>query len=413
MKQNIREISSAELAVFKKKMKMLGKFKGKNTELITLYIPEGTDRSTVMNQLTDELSQSSNIKSPTTRKNVQGALRKITTFLKKINFKIPKNGLVVFSGNVSETEGRSDIRLFTVNPIKDLKVKLYWCDSEFHLAPLEEMLAPNEYFGIIAIDKNEATIAQLFGKKYEILYHTASTVPGKTRAGGQSSQRFERLREEATQDFFKKISEKANNYFLPYGEKLKGIIIGGPGVTKRYFINKDLIHHELQKRIIGTVDTSYTDESGIREIVQKSGELLKDTELMKEKVLLENFLGEIARDGLAMYGQKEVEEALEQGKAEKLLVSEAIDWIVVEKLCGTCNKTEMEIFKDPDKYDPAKLKCSCGGNVEVMEEVDYLDYIVEKAKDTGAEVSVISTETGEGKQFYEGFGGLGAILRYK
>ena len=409
----IQEISSAEMAVFKKKMKMLDKFKGKNTELITLYIPEGTDRSSVMNQLTEELSQSSNIKSPQTRKNVQGALRKITTFLKKINFSIPRNGLVVFAGNISEVDGRSDIRLFTINPVKDLKVKLYWCDSTFHLIHLKDMIAPNEYYGLIAIDKSEATIAQLFGKKYEILYHTASTVPGKTRAGGQSSQRFERLREEAAQDFFKKISEKVNTYFLPYGDKMKGLIIGGPGVTKRYFINKDMIHHELQKKIIGTIDISYTDESGIREIVQRSGDILKDTDMMKERVILEDFLGEIAKDGLATYGQAEVEKALEDGKVEKLLISEEIEWIVIEKLCGHCNKTEIEIFKDPDDYDPLKAKCSCGGDVEIMEEVDYLDYMVEKAKSTGAEVSVISTETGEGKQFLDGFGGIAAILRYK
>jgi peptide chain release factor subunit 1 len=413
MNQKIDEISSAELAVFKKKLKLLEKFKGKNTELITQYIPEDTDRSSVMNQLTDEISQSSNIKSPQTRKNVQGALRKITTFLKKIDFKIPRNGLVVFAGNVSEIDGRSDIRLFTINPIKNLKVKMYWCDSEFHLVHLKEMLAPNEYFGLITIDKNEATLAQLFGKKYEILAHFTSLVPGKTRAGGQSSQRFERLREEAAQDFFKKISERVNDYFLPYGDKLKGLIIGGPGITKRYFINKGMIHHELQKKIIGVLDTSYTDESGIREIVQKSEDLLKDTELIKETQILDHFLGEIAKDGLATYGQKEVETALEQGKISKLLISEAIEWIVVEKLCGHCNKTEIEIFKDPNKYDSQKVKCSCGGDVELLEEVDYLDYMVEKAKSIGAEVNVISTETGEGKQFFEGFGGIGAMLRYK
>ena len=122
----------AELAVFKKKLKQLEAYRGRHTELITLYVPYGTDRSTVMNQLSEEINQSSNIKSPTTRKNVQGALRKIIVFLKKIDFKLPPHGIVVFSGNVSEVEGRSDIRLFTVHPLKDLNTKLSWCDSQFH-----------------------------------------------------------------------------------------------------------------------------------------------------------------------------------------------------------------------------------------------------------------------------------------
>jgi peptide chain release factor subunit 1 len=403
----------AELAVFKKKLKQLASYKGRHTELITLYIPHGTDRSTVMNQLSEEINQSSNIKSPTTRKNVQGALRKIIVFLKKINFKLPKNGIVIFSGNISEVEGRSNIKILTVYPLKDLNTKLYWCDSEFHLDPLREMVVPNEFYALMTIDKNEATIAQLSGKKYEVIGHFTSTVPGKTRAGGQSSQRFERLREEAMQDFFKRVGEKFNGYFASNLEKVTGVIIGGPGMTKQYFIDKQAIHHELGKKVIGVVDTSYTDEGGIRELVQKSETLLKDTEMMREKVTLDNFLGEVAKDALATYGAKEVEKAMEDGKVKQLIISEEIPWIVIKKLCGHCEKEEFETFKNPGDYDEAKVSCSeCKSKVEVMEEVDYLDYMIEKANETGAEVRVVGTETAQGKNFLEGFGGVGAILRY-
>ena len=246
--QSLEAVLEADLAVFRKKLKMLEAFKGRHTELITQYIPPGTDRSSVMNQLSEEINQSSNIKSPSTRKNVQGALRKIIGFLKNINFKLPQTGLVVFAGNVSESEGRSDIRLFTVTPVRPLKVKLYWCDSAFHIDHLKEMMAPNDFYAIMTIDKNEATIAQLIGKKYEILGHFTSMVPGKTRAGGQSAMRFERLREEAMQDFFKKSAEKFNSYFEPHLARVKGVLIGGPGMTKNYFVEKKVIHHELEKK---------------------------------------------------------------------------------------------------------------------------------------------------------------------
>ncbi|HLD58630.1 MAG TPA: peptide chain release factor 1, partial [archaeon] len=136
----LEKIDEAEIALFKKKLKKLKEFRGKGTELISLYMPEDADRSSVMGQITEEMSQSSNIKSPQTRKNVQGALRKIDNFLKQINFKIPKNGLVVFCGNISEQEGKSDIQLMTLRPIRPLRTKLYWCDSEFHLTPLEDMV---------------------------------------------------------------------------------------------------------------------------------------------------------------------------------------------------------------------------------------------------------------------------------
>ena len=414
MKPLIEEISEAEFAVFKKKLKMLENYKGRHTELITQYIPAGTDRSTVMNQLSEEINQSGNIKSPSTRKNVQGALRKIIVFLKKIDFKIPATGLVVFAGNISEKEGRSDIRLFTVVPIKNLKVKLYWCDSAFHIDHLKEMLTPNDFYALMVIDKNEATIAQLSGKKYEILGHFNSMVPGKTRAGGQSSQRFERLREEAMQDFFKKSAEKFNAYFMPHTQRIKGILIGGPGITKNYFIEKKVLYHEFEKKIIGVVDTAYTDEGGIREMVQRSQELLKDTELMKERLILEKFLEEVAKDGLATYGQGEVEKTLQEGRVSTLIISEDIPWLVFRKLCEHCNNEEIEIMKDPHEYEEEKVRCSkCNSKIEVTEEIDYLDYMMEKAKASGANVRVISTETNEGKHFLQSFGGIAALLRYK
>jgi len=412
--QKLDEVPEADLAVFKKKMKMIEAFKGRHTELITQYIPPGTDRSTVMGQLSEEINQSSNIKSPSTRKNVQGALRKIIGFLKNINFKLPTNGMVVFAGNVSETEGRSDIRLFTITPVRPLKVKMYWCDSAFHTDHLKEMMTPNDFYAIMTIDKNEATIAQLSGKKYEILGHFTSAVPGKSRAGGQSAQRFERLREEATQSFFKRAGEKFNLYFEPHIPRIRGVLIGGPGKTKEYFMDKKAIHHELEKKVMGVIDTAYTDEGGIRELVHKSQDLLKDSELIKEKLILDKFLGEVAKDGLATYGQAEVEKAILEKRLAILIISEDIPWTVFRKFCETCNTEEIEIVKEPETFKESELRCAkCSSRIEVLEEISYLDYMVERAKEVGAQVRVISTETNEGKNFFEGFGGLAAILRYK
>jgi peptide chain release factor subunit 1 len=414
-KDRVEEIPEAEMAVFKKKLRNLSKFKGKGTELISLYLPPDVDRSLVMGQITEEMSQSSNIKSPTTRKNVQGALRKVQNFLKTINFNLPKKGLVVFCGNVSQQEGKSDIQLFTLKPVKTLNTKLYWCDSEFHLGPLQEMSQPSEIFGILSIDKNEATIAILIGKKYEVLGHFTSGVAGKQRAGGQSAKRFEHLREEAAQEFYKRISEKVNDIFLPYDEKLTGMIVSGPGITKNYFLNKELMDHRLKAKIIGTIDTSYTDESGIRETVQKSGELLRDAEITRERENLEQFFEAVVKTGLATYGQKQVEEALQIGKVETLLLSEDIDWWVYKFKCDSCNTEEETVVKNPGGFDQKAFKCSkCGSSsAELTEQVDYIDWIMEKARSTGAGTKIISTETPEGEQFYRGFGGIGAILRYK
>lgn len=409
------ETDEAEEVVFRKKLKKLKEFRGRGTELISLYVPEKADRSQIMGQITQETGQSSNIKSPQTRKNVQGALRKIAAFLKNIDFKIPKKGIVVFAGNVSPVEGRSDIRLFTMNPLLDLKTKLYWCDSEFHLNPLEEMIKPTEIYALVVLDKREATVAILTGKKYEVVGHFTSAVAGKTRAGGQSSVRFEHLREEAAKDFFRRVSEKINQLLADNADKLRGVIVGGPGMTKHDFLKQGTLDYRLKDKILGILDNSYTDESGIRELVQKSEEILKDTAITRERQIVNRFLEEAVRDALAVYGQKETEKAIEMGQASEVLVSEGIEWEVVKLHCESCEKNYEKIIKNPNDFDESKEKCpNCNSSkVELLEEADYLDWMVEKAHKTNAKVHVISQETPEGQTFFRGFGGIGALLRYK
>ncbi len=416
MKQShLEEVDEAELLIFKKKLKKMKSYKGRGTQLISLYLPPNVDRSGIMAQLTEETSQSSNIKSPQTRKNVQGALRRLSNFLKQINFDIPKTGLVVFSGNVSEQEGKADIRLFTIKPPKELKTKLYWCDSEFHLDPLQEMVAPTDVFGILTIDKKEATVAILVGKKYEILGHFTSGISGKHRAGGQSAQRFARLHEEAVTEFYRRIADKVQEIFIPQIDRLKGMLIAGPGITKNYFINQGHLDARLKEKVLGTIDTSYTDESGIREAVNKSEELLRDADITKERTTVNDFMGEVVKPGgLAAYGQNEVEEALSMGKVATLLLSEEIEWMVYKFKCNNCEAEEELVVKEPDKFKFTAHKCKkCSSSSELIEEVDYTDWLVEKAHDTGAKTKIISTDTSEGEQFFRGFGGIGAVLRYR
>ncbi len=406
----IEQASDAERTVFNKKLKKLKRFKGSGTELITVYIPYGTDRSSVMNQLTEERSQSSNIKDSNTRKNVQGALKRVTNFLKRIDFNIPKKGLAVFAGNVSDQPGKSDIKMFAVKPIADLQTKLYWCDDEFNLKPLEEMAQPTELYALLTIDKKDATIALLSGKKYRVIEEIPSRVPGKIRAGGQSAKRFEHLRQEAEQNFYKKVSESMNKIFVKDIDKLKGTIVGGPGMTKDDFLNAGHLDHRIKSKLLGTVGTAYTDESGIRELVQKSHDLLRGVGIIKEMELVQEFMRNVVKTGLAAYGEKEVMEAIKMGQVKTLLVSEELEKEVFVVECRGCGKKK-EVIAETESA--AEGKCDCGSDFEVLEEMEYIDYLINQAKSIGAETEIISTDTDEGMQFWKAFGGIGAILRFK
>lgn len=350
------------------KVNELEKYRGRHTELISVYVSAGYDINAVQRQLEGEKSTAKNIKSTGTRKNVEDALDKIVRHLKGLK-KTPENGLAIFAGNVSQTEGQDDLQLWDIEPTLPLKIRLYRCDKGFVLDPLKDQLEISEIFGLLVMDRKEATIGILEGKRIEVIHKMSSGVPSKVRAGGQSSQRFHRITEGLTRDFYKRIAEEMKKAFFE-NPKLKGILVGGPIPTKDEFLDNSYLTDQLQKKVIGRIDIGGSDESGLKELVQKAQDILADQEIIHEKKILEKFfqtLGE--KPDLAALKEEDVKTALKYGAVDTLILS-----------------------KDLDK--------------EIMKELKDL------AKKIDSTIEIVSLETEEGDQF-KNLGGIGAILRFK
>jgi len=346
----------------------LDKYKGRHTELITVYIPAEYDVNSVQKQLEAEKSTAKNIKSTATRKNVTDALEKIVRHLKGIK-KTPENGLAVFAGNVSEIEGQQDLQLWEIEPPKSLNVRIYRCDKEFVLDALKEMLEVDEVFGLLVMDRKEATIGLLEGKRIEVIQKMTSGIPSKVRAGGQSSQRFHRITEGLTKEFYKRIAAEMKTAFYE-NKKLKGILVGGPIPTKDEFLDNDYLPTQLREKVLGRIDMGDTTSSGLDELVQRSQDILVGQEIIHEKNILDKFfqtLGE--KREMAGLKYDEVKKALNYGAVDLLILSKDLDKVVAKEL--------------------TKL-----------------------AKAIGSTIEHVSSETEEGEQF-KNLSGIGAILRFK
>jgi len=394
---------------FKKKLENLERFKGRGTELITLYIPPDKNIADISNQLRSELSQASNIKSKQTRKAVTEGLEAILQRLKYFK-KPPELGMVIISGNV-ELNGNEKRITEIINPPEPIPLYKYHCDSSFYLEPLKEMLYEKKVYGLIVIDRREATVGLLKGKRIEVLSYASSMVPGKHRAGGQSSLRFARLRNIAIHEFYKKVGERASEALLPHLPNLLGVLIGGPSPTKEEFTEGEFLHHEIQNKIVDTFDVSYTDESGLYELVNKAKDTLQEMDLMREKRLMDRFLYEVSRDGLAAYGEMEIRKYISMGAVEILLLSEDLRYERISYSCPVCGEAK-EITVREGAFNPPK----CQKDKIEMEEVNRQDIVLELselAEGTGAQVEFLSTESEEGSMLMNAFGGVAAILRFK
>ena len=348
-------------------LEVLEKHRGRQTELVSVYIPAGYNVNATQKQLEGEKGTAKNIKSTATRKNVTDALDKIVRHLKDFK-KTPENGMAVFAGNVSKVEGQQDMQLWNVEPISPLKMRLYRCDKEFVLDALKEQLEVDEVYGLLVMDRKESTIGFLEGKRIEVLQKMTSGIPSKIRAGGQSAQRFHRITEGLTKDFYKRIADEMKTAFYNM-KKLKGILVGGPVPTKDEFLDGDYLMAKLQDKVIGRVDIGDVDESGLKELVGKAQNILSEQESIKEAKLLEKFFETLGKSPeKVFYDYDNIKKALEYGAVKTLIIS--------------------------SKYDKVKAK-----------------ELKKMAQNIDSDVEVVSTDTTEGEQFYN-LSGIGVILRF-
>ena len=404
------ELTDLQKYEFRRSLEDVSELSGRGTELISLYIPPTRQISDVASYLKNEYSQSSNIKSASTRKNVQAAISSILSRLKGFR-QPPENGLVFFVGHRSVGADQTSMVQFVLEPPEPIQTFMYRCDSSFFIDPLHDMLEKKDRYGLIVIDRGEATVGLLNGKRIMTVKNLQSLVPSKHGRGGQSARRFERLIEVAAHEYYKKVADIANESFLE-DKELKGIIVGGPGPTKDYFVKSEYLHHELQQKIIDVFDTGYTDEYGLKELVEKARDALRGLDLMREKNLIQRLFEEIRKPqgGLAVYGEEQIKQALTIGAVDTLLVSEDLRKKRLSLSCTSCGHVQ-ELFVSEAPDDARCEKCS--ESMEVMESIDLVEELHKMAEANSTKVEFISAESEEGGLLVKAFGGLAGILRFR
>jgi len=405
------ELGDLEKYKFRRDLEEIEKAGGRGTELVSVYVPPDKLISDVANYLRGEYSQSSNIKSQSTRKHVQGAIESILSRLKYFK-QPPPNGLVFFTGHKAIDADQTSMVAYVLEPPEPVPSFLYRCDSKFFTEPLHEMMVERQTYGLVVIDQGEATLGLLRGKRIEMLKNVQSLVPRKHRMGGQSAHRFERGHELAIHEFFKKIGDLMTDAFL--SRELAGILVAGPGYTKEEFAKGNYIHHELAKKLITPYfDVGYTDENGLREIVEAARPVLTGIDLMREKDLVQKLMEEIrkAEGGLAAYGEPQVRRALDLGAVDMLLLSEGLRKVRAKVQCANCGYVNEGTYDRDKALGPCP---TCGQEkLAATDQRDIIEELTEKAALMGSTVELISRDSEEGDLFLKAFAGLAAILRYR
>ena len=415
----IEKQDSVKLYKIRKTLEELSQKSGRGTELITVYIPKGKQLHEIISTLQQEQGTADNIKSDLTRTHVVDSLGKVVQRL-KLYKKTPEKGLVIFCGALPPEGGgplgSEVVKIWEIDPPKDLKQYLYRCDDHFHVDILKDMLKDDNLIGFLAIDAKDAGWGLLYGDKIEVLSQTGSGVAGKPRQGGQSAKRFQKLREMELSYFYNRVAETTREFFIDI-YPIKGLIISGPGPTKEDFINGNYLEYRLQDMIINTIDASYAGAEGIREAFAKSSEILGDFRMVEEKKLVEDLFREInSHSGKGSYGLQEIIEYLKNNVVKTLIITDNTNLHRVEAKCKRCQHIQEEIVERPQvipkKTEYTNNPCpSCKAMEVNANEQDIVDYLELLAAKTGTQLEVISGSAEHGNMLAS-LGKAGAILRY-
>ncbi len=179
-----------------------------------------------------------------------------------------------------------------------------------------------------------------------------------------------------------KSYEKNKNQFLTnLGSKIKSIVktrnvkavvFGGVGTLTKDFEN--FIKNDEIKKITRFVKINYSGKNGIKEIINNNDidSIISETMLRKGIDILNKIMEKIAKEGSVAYGYKEVDEYLDMGGVETLLISENM------------------IKKEREKSEE----------------------LIRKAELTKAKVVIMPSNNEYGEQL-DNIGGVGALLRFK
>jgi len=343
-------------------------------DLVTLAVPPDEPLGEALERIEEDRAEAEYIDADEADKALRRALERVRRVVQDYEG-TPESGLVVYAGVV---DGEIVDYVFDDLPTP-ISESRYVRDNVFDTEPLDAVAESSGSYGLLVVERGGAALGLTAGDGVTVVETIDSDVMGKTKAGGQSADRFERDRERQKEAFFETVADEARRAFLGEHDAesasaeatVEGLLLGGTTVTAEDFREGDHLDHRLREKLVDTFSVEYASEQGLRELAQKAADRIEDEERRETEAALDRFF-EALHDGdgeAIVYGRDSVGDALEYGAVETLLVS---------------------------------------GDEPIAE----IRELRERATEEGGDCLVVPADFERGVQFRDGFGGVGAVLRF-
>jgi peptide chain release factor subunit 1 len=191
-------------------------------------------------------------------------------------------------------------------------------------------------------------------------------------------------------------------------------VLAGSAEFKAKLHTSELFDPRLAEIVVKTVDVSYGGENGFNQAIELSADALTNVKFVREMKLLATYFAEISMDsGKFCFGVRDTLYSLESGAVEDLIVYEALDinrYTLKSPLTGV--EKVIHLNEEQEK-DSSHFVGPEGEELEIVEKISLLEWFANKYQTFGARLQFVTNKSQEGSQFCKGFGGIGALLRYK
>jgi peptide chain release factor subunit 1 len=203
---------------------------------------------------------------------------------------------------------------------------------------------------------DEYAIILISGKKVELYLHSENetqnlksinqSLPNQHKTGGQSAQRFGRIRDEKIGWYVGKILELMIQYFVSEGIfKYKGLIIAGPAEMKKMVKEEDLFIKFFGKYLLKTITISEITDQSIHQVINLSVDVLScDSDQTNLLDSFENMLSDPKQIDLIIFGTNQVWSAFIAGHLKNIYVSD--NYSEKDEIIKLNTKTKIFIVKN-------------------------------------------------------------------
>ncbi|PAP80286.1 hypothetical protein B1759_02480, partial [Rubrivirga sp. SAORIC476] len=263
-----------------------------------------------------------------------------------------------------------------------------WMGDAPYLRPAAELLDEHETYAAVVLDNTKARIYLVSADEVDEEGRVRGDIKNRVKKGGWSQKRYARRRDKQLETYATELA--ADLATLDAERPFARLVVVGSEEPARALA--EALRQDLKDKLVGSrsVDGNASDAEalGVAADLAEQGE--REAEQALWLAIREQGMG----PGLAAFGATSVLEAVQQARAEAILVDREVE------IDGTkCRACERVVHGTPET-------CQHCGSSDVFR-VDLVEAITEQATRTGAEV-----DFADPFEALAGVGGVAALLRY-